>query len=965
MRIANLLALWGAVLAFAALSPVRTSATEPENLALKATVSASSFVKIYNPKFVADGNIAPQECGWDWWYSWASDKCGKCNKRAHGPAVPGHKGDTDYGADLHFEWNAPVNVAEVVYYGRTAMTLADNFKDYEIIAEAYKKPIASGSLQMVHGPQRMPLANPVETGKITIRFLTSYGGHNPGASEVQIYSEIPSDALLNRRGLINETPELAARLRDGDLGFEKVLLIQRHQVNPSHVYTYHAEGFQAGGALCLLAPGEDGGELQELVASPDGQMSDCELSFDAKEIVFSWKKNKDDPYHVYRINVDGSGLTQLTSGASNNLNACWLPDGGIAFLSDRKPAYAYCMATTAPTLYRMDRDGGNVIRISANYLNDFTPSVLEDGRIIFGRWEYVDRPAIPIQSLWTMRPDGTGLSVYFGNRVLSPATFMEARAIPGSTKTICVMTGHNGPCRGAIGVIDRTRGVNAQEAILNITPEVNIGLIDKGNGNAVWGPYENPYPIDSKYFFVSHFGEILLRDYEGMQQTTVIERRDGMGFYSAQAVQPRFKPDTLPSFLPEEADEWATVYVQDVYDGLGPSVKRGEIKELRVVQEIEKPKAAKPGSKVFGYQFPVVSCGATYAPKKVWGHGKVEEDGSANFKVPAGQPIYFMALDADGRAVQRMRSFTHLMPGESQGCIGCHETRTQASRNYAMAEALKRDAQELEPPEWGLKGFSYSEIVQPVLDENCVTCHNALEHPKGIDLSGDKTDFFNVSYEILARKGTKAENERISGVGYGNFGENPYTNWIPTYNGQEQNILHIEPKEWGSHASKLADIVLSGHPGKDGEPRIDLAENERRRILAWIDLNVPYYGTSAFNLADNKGCRKLRPDDLDRVLRDVAERRCASCHADDAGLDKKSPKIPPFFYVRVTNPHLNGFLLAPLAKSAGGTAVCGVDVFESADDPDYQEILRTFDPLHEFMERNIRMDMVDAQDRAY
>ena len=158
---------------------------------------------------------------------------------------------------------------------------------------------------------------------------------------------------------------------------------------------------------------------------------DCELSLDAKTVLFSWKKSMQEPFHLFTIPVQGGQPRRLTSGDHHNFNACWLPDGGIAFLSTRNPQFAYCWNSPVGVLHRMNADGGDVRRISANYLNDFTPAVMEDGRIIYGRWEYVDRPAIPIQSLWTIHPDGTMLSGYFGNRVLGPATFIEARAIPG------------------------------------------------------------------------------------------------------------------------------------------------------------------------------------------------------------------------------------------------------------------------------------------------------------------------------------------------------------------------------------------------------------------------------------------------------------------------------------------------------------------------------------------------------
>jgi hypothetical protein len=743
--------------------------------------------------------------------------------------------------------------------------------------------------------------------------------------------------------------------------FQKLLVIQRRELNPSHVYTYHYEDFKPGGGLYIFTPGAGDAELQKLVDSPDGQILDCDLSHDGGEIVFSWKKGETEPYQVYLINIDGTNLRHITDGPSYNFNACWLPDGDIAFLSTRKPAFAYCWTSPVGTLYRMDRGGKGLRRLSANYLNDFTPAVMNDGRIIYGRWEYVDRPAIPIQSLWTINPDGTTLGVYYGNRVLSPATFIEPQAIPGSGKILCTLTAHNGPCRGAIGIIDPLRGVNAQQAIRNLTPEVDIGKVGLGNGNDVKGPYESPYPLDGKYFLLSRRGTIMLRDYDGAMELELLspeENKDKLGFYSPRPIRQRPRPPVRNSALAEQDDNWATVILQDVYRGLEPYVKRGEVKQICVVQEIEKSQFADKKYRVFGFQFPVVSCGATYSPKKVWGYAAVEEDGSACFKVPAGVPIYFMALDAEGRAVQRMRSFTHLMPGEVHGCVGCHEPRSHTSRMQRRPTAAMRAPQQLEPPEWGEGGFSYAHIVQPVLDRHCVKCHNARTKPKGVDLSGDKTDFFNVSYEILARKGTVAVNAGRSGVKIASRdeGANPYTSWIATYNGAEHNILKVAPKAWGSPASRLAEIVLSGHPDEKGKPKVNLDEASRRRILAWIDLNIPYYGTSTSNYYNRRGCRQMVPEEFEEVFQDVAQRRCAGCHeADNDG----KVRIPGKFHLRITNPHLNDFLLAPLAKTAGGTETCG-PVFKSTDDPDCQAVLRTFEPLHRMLRYRPRMDMIQG-----
>jgi hypothetical protein len=909
----------------------------PENLARQATITASSeYSAQYQARFVADGRIPA---------------AGSCEDVGKAWCVQGNTHRN--GAELTMAWPQPVTVAEVVYYGRTAWFAEECWKGYEVYLDAAAAPTVKGELEMGHGPQRIKLPAPGQTRKLTLKFTSSYGGFNPGALEIQVFSVSPPEKALAKfhkleRGrqqvaeTIDDSPELAAKLAAGQLGFDRLILIQRREINPTHVYTQHVEGFGPGGGLYVWSAGPPGGKLQQLVASPQGQILDCDLSYDAREILFSWKQSADDSYHLYTIHADGSGLQQLTAGEWHDYNGCFLPDGGIAFLSTRSARFAYCWRSPVGVLYRMDRDGRHVRRLSSSIVNDFTPSVRSDGRIIYSRWEYVDKPAIPIQSLWTINPDGTGLAVFYGNRVLSPATFMEARSIPGRRDVLCILTAHNGPSRGAIGLIDPAFGVNAQESITNLTAELNIGRVDQGNGNHVQGPYENPYPLDSQHFVVSKKGTVIVRNYPGDQQATVIVARDGMGFYAPTPLRSRPRPPVIPSTLPEKTGEdgWATVFVQDIYNGLEPYVRRGEVKQICVVQEMKKSIRVPVELRAFDFQFPVISCGATYASKTVWGYAPVSEDGSACFRVPTGVPLYFMALDAEGRAVQRMRSFTHFMPGEVQGCIGCHENRNHTSQPR-RTDNLRLQPLPLQEPEWGGPvGFDYSRIVQPVWDQYCIKCHSGPTPPKKVDLSGDKTDYFNVSYEWLAR-GRRGD----SFISW----DSPYVNWIPTYNGHEANILQVAPKTWGSPRSKVADMILAGHPDQDGRPRYQMDEASRRRVFAWIDLNVPYYGTSEAALPDRQGCRRLLPENLDKTLADVTKRRCAECH--------KNGQVPRQIWVRVTNPQANSFLTAPLAKSAGGTEACGRAVFADARDPDYQAILKTFEPIAKLIQETPRDDM--------
>ncbi len=939
----------------------------------------------YSAKYVADG-VVPKLFGRAEKTEWAAK--GNNHKK---------------GVTLTMAWKTPIRVAEIVYYGRCAFAV-EGFKGYQIFLDGAKTPAIKGMLKSGVGPQTIKLPKAVMAKTLAIKFTSSFGGSNPGAAEIMVYSVSPPQKSLGtfkplapfthgqplsaKGSLVPESPDLAKTLRAGKLGFTKLLVVKRHPYTISHVYTYHVESFVPGGGIYILTPGKDGPTQTELFDAGKGEVMDLTLSYDGKEILFSYKRTDGTPsqqnnrnhnvgpsrdpktmYQIYRMSiVPGSKPKQLTHGAYNNFNPCWLPDGTIAFLSDRKDSFAYCFVTSTPLLHRMEGDGSKVRRISHGYLNDFTPSVLNDGRIIYSRWEYVDRPAIPIQSLWTINPDGTGASGFFGNRCIEPGTFMEAKSIGKTGKVLCVLAGHNGSCRGALAIIDTSFCSNADKGITNITPEIPLKKTTTGNGNGLCnrGPYENPFPIDETHFLTSRAGTILLRDFAGESQVTIIKPDGRMGYYSPTPIRAIKPPPVIRSLLPKgKVKPWATIFMQDVYNGLEPDVKRGEIKQVCVVQEIEKGDwAAQRNSRqniaAFGFQFPLVSCGATYAPKKIWGYADVLADGSAHFKVPSGVPIYFLALDAQGRAVQRMRSLTHFQPGELQSCVGCH-----ADRNYVIANAprrramaAKRPPQELAKPEWGRRNFDYSKIVQPVFDTHCIKCHNAKTQPKGFDLTGDKTDFFNVSYDTLARRFSVGEwNYKRYGIKVGSkYTTNPYVKWISTINGTEWNILLIKPRTWGSPASKLTTILTSGHPDKDGKKRIALSDLEQRRVFAWMDVNVPYYSDSTTSYPDRLGCRRILPENLEAVLANVAKRRCAECH--------KGGKIPRKFYTRITNPQDNNFLLAPLAKAAGGTEACGKAIFKTTADPDYQKILTTFAPLTKMIQAKPRLDMPGATPSA-
>ena len=609
----------------------------------------------------------------------------------------------------------------------------------------------------------------------------------------------------------------------------------------------------------------------------------ADLSYDGREIVFAMRRgghvasnpmahiedishypDEASNYHLFRMNIDGSGLVQLTHGTHNNLDPCWLPDGGIAFISDRKPAYAYCWVTTSPVLYRMQRDGSKQKRLSGNYLMDFTPSVLGSGRIIYTRWEYVDRPACPIQKLWTINPDGTGLAGFYGNRVLSPGTFMDAQPIPNTNRVIATATNHNGPCRGGIVTIDPTQGANSREAVRNLTPEIDIyahrvgggpygnGMLDCG----IRGAYEKPRAIDEHRFLVSKGGVVQIRDVDA-HATSLLGLRDGMGFYSPQPVRKRTPPPVLrgtvmdhDAELPEDGSvsgNWATVFMQDVYHGLEPYVKRGEIREIVVVQEIEKsthsPFVNKrpdgPGTRaipVFGFQFPLVSCGATYAPKKVWGMADVGEDGTRGVSralrgadlLPgarrrgAGRATHadFHALDAGrGSGMRRLpcrpqlgcttrretADDAHHPPGTSPAGVGRQGIQLLGGCSRRAGPALHPVSQRARTASGRGPDRRHDRLLQRVL-------RRTLPHRYP---GGEKLDAQWQSFGGRVRP--SAWKEPLCRVDLDD-------QW------RRDERFGDRARRWGSPASKLTEILRSGHPDKGGKPQVNVSDEDRRRV---------------------------------------------------------------------------------------------------------------------------------------
>jgi hypothetical protein len=684
------------------------------------------------------------------------------------------------------------------------------------------------------------------------------------------------------------------------LGFDKLLFVKRHPCFFAHMCDqYYGSLMQPGGGLFILENVGRDFRARDLVGDklPPGNFLSPDLSYDAAQIVFAYTRSTGDPkkrwtwtpdvsYHLYMINVDGTGLRQLTDGPYDDIHPRFLPDGGIVFVSTRRGGYCRCGARPVPTytLHRIEPDASGLRRLSVHETNEWHPCVLNDGRIVYTRWDYVDRHTNLAHSLWTTNTDGTNAAAYYGNYNFEkkPWGTWHPMAVPGSRKVMAIAGAHHGFAKGAVMLLDPDKGHDGLPPVERLTPEVTFPEAEGWPGSS----YATPYPLSEDYFLVSYSPRwaanraaaevspgIYLQDRWGHRE--LLYRDPAIASMSPIPLRPRPRPIPRPlvssplppassplpltsSLLPPtssplplgegrvrgndgaqrstevphpnplpkgegasvrplpagesarkegEGEEGATgrFLLLNVYDSTD-GIPRGSVKHLRIVQVL-------PKTTIVADQ-PKISAARQISARQLLGTVPVEADGSAHFAVPAGIPLYFQAVDAEGMAVQSMRSITYVQPGETLSCAGCHEPRHTSPPNRLPLAAM-RPPSEIAPGPDGSMPFSYPRLVQPVLDKHCVSCHGAKDAKGGIRLTGSPAGPHTESYRALAVK--------------------KYVHWFDSVNGGEW-VPRTYPGKFGARASRLIEVL------RNGPCNAKLSPDDFARLCLWIDLNVPFYG---------------------------------------------------------------------------------------------------------------------------
>ena len=680
------------------------------------------------------------------------------------------------------------------------------------------------------------------------------------------------------------------------LDFERIVFV-KHKKNPrselggdhmaGQYYGLHATG---GEGLFILEDAFSNQPVARNVTNsqlPDGAYLSPELSFDGQTILFAFTEaagyrpavsapeDRDGYYnysglqcsftdknawHIYRVDVDGSNLQQLTGGVFNDFDPCWLPNGKIAFISDRRGGFGRCHMTAnggAPwfsyTLHRMDNDGGSMERLSHHETCEWQPSMMHDGNIVYTRWDYVDRGFYQAHHPWTTTPDGRNALAIHGNYPKDwqdrPCMEMDIRAIPGSQNLMATAAAHHGQTYGSLVMVNPM--VDDDDAMSPVTlitpderfPETEYGYFCREASYATAWPlsedyylcvfgypekeeYERPPTGNDSKKTVENYGIYLLDAFGNIE---LLYRDPTIACLSPIPLKARPTPPVIPDIVQpyivdmnrqrlnldrpeqvataqreEDTHEPAVVSIMNIYESRHDWPENVKIKNLRIIQVLPK---SNPGR-----NNPAIGYGTEKNARVVLGTVPVEEDGSVNFYLRPYIPVFFQVLDEKGRAIQSMRSDVYTAPKENLSCIGCHENRRSAPPQQHTTLAMKRKPSVIQPEVEGSNPFSYVRLVQPVLDKKCLSCHG--EGGRDPVLTGTIDDKqWTPSYRNLQ----------------------PYTFY---YDGGGSFVeSKTYPGKFGALASSLYQKLEKGHKN------VKLTDDELHRLALWLDCNSDFYGT--------------------------------------------------------------------------------------------------------------------------
>ncbi|MDO5309281.1 MAG: LamG-like jellyroll fold domain-containing protein [Planctomycetia bacterium] len=497
-----------------------------------------------------------------------------------------------------------------------------------------------------------------------------------------------------------------------------------------------------------------------------------ELSYDGETIYFSWNHSQEHrwiwtpetTWSIFKTRLDSDEIEQLTDGSYNDFDVCETPEGRLVFCSERRGGFIRCfgedasLRVTTSVMHSMKNDGSDIYPISYFETSEWHPTVDNNGALVYSRWDYVDRENCLGSTFWTCMPDGRNPRSPQGNYPYPwdtfednvhgdhrfgdcsdapsglPMTQMQFRAIPGSHKYIFTAAPHHGESFGSLCLLDlRVPNDNHMSQIKRITPYEPFPeseTVDRSQYR-----YGAPWALSEDLYLCNSWEDLVLLDRYGNEELICERELLPIGYdprvrlSEPIPLRPRVKPPVIAHQTAQgedyrDRDKSATIGVVNInlHDREFPADR--PIKRLRVLQVIPKSNP--------WMDTPFIGYATENTPRIPLGTVPVEEDGSVYFEAPYGKQLIFQALDENNMAVQTMRSVAFVHPGEKLVCVGCHEPQDESVPNDADLSqpiAFQRAPSKLEPECGSVEPINYYRLIQPLVQEKCISCHVEKDVP--------------------------------------------------------------------------------------------------------------------------------------------------------------------------------------------------------------------------------------------
>jgi len=682
------------------------AADESVNLSPKAEVWASSqYNDSWAAKYAVDEKVTKVGSRSDAGEAWACKGAGSGDK-----------------AEFTLTWPQPVEVAEIVYWGRTGSLVSEMWKDYELYLDDDPQPTVKGTLDMARQPQRITIDTRA-VRKIRLKFLNSHGALNAGSAEIAVYSRRPSQEQLDWFPLSGKELQDRIALKKKELADlakvaatipGKVVFLTgtrpwnhldhqqpwfgNYPVVENHTHRCYIEKdtpgpANAGHQLLVLDPAEPDLEPEVLVDAGTGWIG-CAMSasYDGETLYFCMAPEDDPFFHIYSILTSGGEPRQLTAGPFQDCDPDILPDGRIVFCSTRFGSREEYHAFRVSTLFTMTDEGKEIRPLTYHVVNDREPKVTARGDIVFVRQDNFFMNAKIATQIFHVDPRGRGQFMLLGqdrggsgyDRYTMHDAYPQAIGFLAPQRLMHKRNGNafGNPTPLPDGRVAALCGPNRTRPANHPFKNHGIGIVvtnssassSDGFPVATSKPLHDISALPDGRLLCSTLDRkslgIVNLDTGAVTPFFISTSED---IQAPLCVGPRKKPVSRESgSLPRDTGRGAgRFYCRSVFDTKQVHADLDRIKAVRLFEG--RPLTARM------LMVPDYHGGVNHIGTEAVELGVVPlyPDGSFYVEVPADRALAFQAVDGEGRAVINEMTWIYVRPGETRSCTGCHSELNQ------------------------------------------------------------------------------------------------------------------------------------------------------------------------------------------------------------------------------------------------------------------------------------------------